>query len=100
MGGPSCTPPSGAGTPGPSHSSPSGTGTPGPSHTPHSSEGRQAETPENLKYISKYFVQYAPCPPQKKAEAKCVGGARVITSSQCVSILKEREEKKRIEAEE
>jgi len=56
--------------PGPSYTPPLGAGMPGPSHTPHSSEGRQAETPENLKYVSKYLVQYVPCPPQKKAEAK------------------------------
>ena len=61
------------------------------SHKPPSGAG-------DLKYISKYLIQYVPAP-QKKAEAKRVGGARILTSSECFSILKEREEKKRIEAE-
>ena len=85
-------------TPQSSHTPTSGTATPQSSCTPKSGAGL-VETPEQLKYISKYLVQYVPCPPQKKAEAKRVGGARVLTSSECVSILKEHEEKKRIEAE-
>ena len=97
--GSSRTPPSGAGTPGSSRTPPSVAGTPGSSRTPPSGADTSG-SPEQLKYISKYLVQYVPCPPQKKAEAKWVGGARILTSSECVSILKEREEKKRIEAEE
>ena len=115
--GPSRTPPSEADLPGPSRTPPSEADLPGSSRTPSSEAdlpglsgtppfgagtpgSDTSGSPEQLKYISKYLVQYVPCPPQKKAEAKWVGGARILTSSECVSILKEREEKKRIEAEE
>ena len=70
-----------------SHTAPCGTGL---SHTPPSGAG-------DLKYTSKYLIQYVPVP-QKKAEAKRVGGARILTSAECFSIL-EREGEKRIEAE-
>ena len=48
-----------------------------------------------LKYISKYLIQYVPVKPQKMSAAgKRAPGARVLTSDECVQILKER--KKRI----
>ena len=49
-----------------------------------------------LKYISKYLIQYVPVKPQKvSAAGKCVPGARVLISDECVQILQEREEKKK-----
>ena len=54
-----------------------------------------------LKYISKYLIQYVPVKPQTvSAAGKCAPGARVLTSDECVQILKEREEKKKRELEE
>ena len=54
-----------------------------------------------LRYISKYLVQFVPdAKPQKKDEVVRVSGARVLTSDKCAAILKEREEKKNKEKEE
>ena len=53
-----------------------------------------------LRYISKYLVQYVSTPKTTQPVAKRVSGARVLTSAQCAAILEEREEKKRKEQEE
>ena len=43
----------------------------------------------NLKYISKYLVQFVPdAKPQKTETSVRISGARVLTSEKCVSILK------------
>ena len=56
---------------------------------------------ENLRYISKYLVQYVPdARPQNKAAAVRISGARVLTSDKCVAILKEREEKQKQQQQE
>ena len=52
-----------------------------------------------LRYISKYLVQYVSTPKTTQPVAKRVSGARVLTSAQCAAILEEREEKKRKEQE-
>lgn len=51
-----------------------------------------------LRYISKYLVQYvpaAPAPKTKSSAAKRVSGARVLTRPKCAAILQEREDKKK-----
>lgn len=54
-----------------------------------------------LRYISKYLVQFVPdAKPKNKETAVRISGARVLTSDKCASILKEREEKKQKEKEE
>ena len=51
--------------------------------------------------ISKYLVQYIPTQPQRKKAAETrVTGLRVLTSSEGITILNEKEEKKRKEREE
>ena len=51
-----------------------------------------------LKYISKYLIQYVPVKPQKvSAAGKRAPGARMLTSDECVQILKEQKEKKELE---
>ena len=53
-----------------------------------------------LRYISKYLVQFVPdTKPQKKEEVVRISGARVSTSDKCASILREHEEKKQKEKE-
>ena len=47
-----------------------------------------------LRYISKYLVQFVPdAKPQKTETNVRISGARVLTGEKCISILKEREEK-------
>ena len=53
-----------------------------------------------LNYISKYLIQYVAASSPKNKPAKRVSGARVLTSKECVEILKEREEKKKKAEEE
>ena len=84
--------------------------TPGPTSLSHGSEGHTSPAcgsagPEHsgeLRYISKYLVQFVPAtkPKDKTSAAKRVSGARVLTSAKCAAILQEREEKKRKEQEE
>ena len=67
-----------------------------PSYTPHlRSAGSTESSPGGeLRYISKYLVQFAPAPPNTKAStAKWISGARVLTSAKCAAILEEQEEK-------
>ena len=89
-------------TPGLHMSSPvssSAASTPSSSHTPHPRSGGSSPDRE-LRYISKYLVQYVPAPPNTKASAaKQISGARVLTNAKCAAILEEREEKKRKEQE-
>ncbi|XP_065895973.1 uncharacterized protein [Dysidea avara] len=59
------------------------------------------DQPHNLRYISKYLVQFVPdAKPQKTETAVRISGARVLTSEKCVYILKEREEKRKQQEEE
>ena len=60
-------------------------------------ETATVEEPCNkLKYISKYLVQFVPNAKPKNTEtAVRISGARVLTSDKCVTILKEREEKRK-----
>jgi hypothetical protein len=60
------------------------------------SPGRSGE----LRYISKYLVQYVATPKTTKPVAQRVSGARILTSSECEAILLEREAKKKKETEE
>ena len=54
-----------------------------------------------LNYISKYLIQYVAASSPKNKPAKRVSGAtRVLTSKECVQIIKEREEKKKKAEEE
>jgi len=53
-----------------------------------------------LKYISKYLVQYVPVKPKKPSTASRVTGARILTSEECAQLIFEREEKKKKEKEE
>ena len=54
-----------------------------------------------LRYISKYLVQFVPdTRSQKKEQTVRISGARVLTGDKCAEILKEREEKKQKEKEE
>ena len=48
-------------------------------------------SPDELKFISKYLVQFvpAPTPKTKDSVAKQVSGARVLTSAKCAAILEE-----------
>ena len=55
---------------------------------------------KELCYISKYLVQYVPSLKYKSVVTQRVSGARVLTSSECILIIEEREEKKRQETEE
>ena len=56
---------------------------------------------DELRYISKYLVQFVPnAKPKNKEEVVRISGARVLTSDRCAAILKEREEKKQKEKEE
>lgn len=61
-----------------------------------------SQTAGELKYISKYLVQYAAATSKAKPAVSMqrVSGARVLTRTQCVAILKEREEQKKKEQEE
>ena len=53
-----------------------------------------------LRYISKYLVQFVPnAKPKNKEEVVRISGARVLISDRCAAILKEREEKKQKEKE-
>ena len=66
------------------------------SYTPHPrSAGSTESSPGGeLRYISKYLVQFVPAPPNTKAStAKWISGARVLTSAKCAAILEEQEEK-------
>ena len=59
------------------------------------------ESEGQLRYISKYLVQFVPdSRPEKKEQTVRISGARVLTSDKCAAILKEREEKKQKEKEE
>ena len=54
-----------------------------------------------LRYISKYLVQFVPdTRSQKKEQTAHISGAGVLTGDKCAEILKEREEKKQKEKEE
>ena len=54
-----------------------------------------------LRYISKYLIQYVPVKQSKvSGTGKRATGARVLTSDECAQILAEREEKKQKELEE
>lgn len=58
-------------------------------------------SPDSTDMISKYLVQYVPpTMAPKESSAKWVTGARVLTSSEGLTMLKEKEEKKQKEAEE
>ena len=46
--------------------------------------------PQFQIYISKYLIQYVAASTPKNKLAKRVSGARVLTSKECVEILKER----------
>jgi len=48
----------------------------------------------NLKYISKYLVQYVPVKQTKPSSSNCVTGARILASEECAQIIFEREEKR------
>lgn len=66
-----------------------------------SSNTKSKKTPLSSDMISKYLVQYVPETPKgRETGTKRVTGARVLTSAQGLSILKEREEKKKKETEE
>ena len=54
-----------------------------------------SEPSGELRYVSKYLIQYVPIPKGTKPVAKRVSGARILTSSECEAILLEREAKKR-----
>ena len=103
---PPCTPGSGGSLTSPgSHAPPHTPGSGGSLTSPGSgTPGSLNQTPGTgeLKYISKYLVQYVAATPKAKpaASAQRVSGARVLTSAQCVAILKEREEQKKKEQEE
>ena len=59
------------------------------------------EEDDNLRYISKYLVQFVPdAKPKNKETAVRISGARVLTSDKCAAILKEREEKIKKQQEE
>jgi len=67
---------------------------------------KETETPCNrltpkANLMSKYLVQYIPTQPQRKKAAETrVTGLRVLTSSEGITMLNEKEEKKRKEREE
>ena len=62
---------------------------------------KAVESGSQLRYISKYLVQFVPdSRPEKKEQTVRISGARVLTSDKCAAILKEREEKKQKEKEE
>ena len=62
---------------------------------------KAVESEGQLRYISKYLVQFVPdSRPEKKEQTVRISGARVLTSDKCAAILKEREEKKQKEKEE
>ena len=63
--------------------------------TAHVSKPNAVENGE-LRYISKYLVQFVPDAKPKKGRS----GARVLTSDKCAAILKECKEKKQKEKEE
>ena len=52
-----------------------------------------------LKVISKYLVQYVPTPKRPRKASQRVSGFRVLTSSQSLSLLEEKAQKKKAEAE-
>ena len=67
----------------------------------HDVNSATVESGGELRYISKYLVQFVPdARPQKKEQAVRISGARVLTSEKCAILLKEREEKKQKEKEE
>ena len=49
--------------------------------------------------ISKYLVQYVPVVSEKKAGETRITGSRVLTSTEGIAILREKEEKKKREKE-
>ncbi|XP_065908189.1 axoneme-associated protein mst101(3)-like [Dysidea avara] len=53
-----------------------------------------------LKYISKYLVQYVPVKAKKPPTSGRVTGARILTSEECAQLIFEHEEKKKKEKEE
>ena len=53
-----------------------------------------------LKYISKYLVQYVPVKEKKPPTYGCVTDARILTSEKCAQLIFEREEKKKKEEKE
>ena len=67
--------------------------------TPSStSSGTPSSPTGELKYISKYLIQYIPSTTPKIKESsasKRVSGARILTSAQCLNMIQEREEKKK-----
>ena len=67
----------------------------------HDVNSATVESGGELRYISKYLVQFVPdARPQKKEQAVHISVARVLTSEKCAILLKEREEKKQKEKEE
>ena len=62
---------------------------------------KAVESEGQLRYISKYLVQFvSDSRLEKKEQTVRISGARVLTSDKCAAILKEREEKKQKEKEE
>ena len=74
-----------------------------PSHLP-TSVTPAVPIPEHereLRYISKYLIQYVPVKQRKiSSMGKRVTGARVLTSDECAQILAEQQEKKQKDLEE
>ena len=60
------------------------------------------EVRNDLKHISKFSVQYVPSKEKTNLSqvAKCVSGAQILTSSECVAIIEEREKNKKIKEQE
>ena len=61
---------------------------------------KSSSTPISPNMISKYLVQYIPAPLEKKKAAETrVTGLRVLTSAEGITILQEKDEKKKKEKE-
>ena len=79
----------------------SGSVTNTPSSTTPSSDDQSPANGDpkgELKYISKYLVQYVPSTtpkPKESSSSKRVSGARILTSAQCLNMIQEREDKKK-----
>lgn len=85
-------------TPGSVTTTPSSTSSGTPSSTNQSPTSDGGQLTGELKYISKYLVQYIPSitPKTKESSAsKRVFGARILTSAQCLNMIQWRGEKKK-----
>ena len=61
-----------------------------------------SEEGNGLKHISKFLVQYVPAKEKVNPSqaAKCVCGAKILTSSECVAIIEGRERNKKMKEQE